>query len=164
MIADRNFNVEEMTHFLNEMNEEFMTPLDAQVSGQGLSMKEYAYKLCSKGTIAYVKESFDLLGIVVGYAHDTPDESSYITQVVVSPKARGKGVCGRLLAEYCAFCGKLGLDSVWLTTEADNHSARKAYEKFGFHLEDEKEGIVRYRIILEELLMRSDLLKEGVCY
>ena len=96
-----------------------------------LSIEEYAKKLCEKATITY-EENDEVEGMVIGYTEDTPDNSSYITQVYVLPKYRKKGLGGRLLEEYIDYCEKKKLNSIWLTTDKTNNKAQKLYLSKGF--------------------------------
>ena len=128
MIADRDINLHKFKEFINAAASFF----EPQVQGIGISLNAYAEKLAQKGTIAYFEEDGTILGAVIGYTHDTPDNTSYITQVYVLPECRGRGLSKVLLEEYCLYCLTSGLDHVWLTTRKNNFTAQKAYEKAGF--------------------------------
>lgn len=141
MIADRNIDPQKFCDFMNAASA-FFTP---QVIPLGISLDEYTKKLMEKGTIAYFEEGEVIVGAVMGYTHDTPDNTSYITQVYILPEFRGRGLSHLLLKEYCTYCAKCGLDQVWLTTKKDNYTAQKAYERAGFFCEgDYKQQTVKY--------------------
>lgn len=148
MIADRCFDCSELHSFLIRMDEEFNPPLSQQVARTGTTLKEYAKKLSRKGTIAYVRDGSDLVAVVIGYTHDTPNEETYITQVVVDPRYRGRGICRSLMNEYLDYCREIGLRYAWLTTGEENRAARSSYERTGFNLIDAKGRIVKYGMSL----------------
>ena len=149
MISDRAFDKNELLLFLSKMSNEFRTPLLEQARNVGMSLEEYAEKLARLGTIAYERNEGMLIGVVIGYTHDTPDEGSYITQVVVDPRFRGRGICSRLLAEYVRYCEVQGLSYVWLRTGIDNLPARHTYERAGFKLSRIEGRAARYHLMLD---------------
>ena len=131
-IADRNINEEEFMAFINSAAPFF----EPQALGQHSTLKQYADKLRNKGTIAYAVKNEKIIGAVIGYTHDTPDNTSYITQVYVLPEYRGQGYSSLLLGKYGEYCKTQCIDKMWLTTRITNSSARRAYEKAGFVEDD----------------------------
>lgn len=135
MIADRSFDIRVMTDFLQRNDGAFTRPLSQTLKEQGQTLEDYAEKLCRMGTVAYETDGDAIMGVVIGYTQNLPeDNGSYITQVVTDPKYRRRGVCKRLLAEYFDFCREQNIGYVWLTTGVDNHSAQATYEGCGFVL------------------------------
>lgn len=143
MIADRNINMEKFYSFFSKA-ESFFQP---QIKKQNISLNEYIDKLATKGTIAYIEDIDEIVGAVIGYAHDTQDKTSFITQVYVLPAYRGRGYSRELLVEYCEYCKALNLKGVWLTTRKDNHLAQRVYENAGFVLDYSyiNENLLRYQ-------------------
>ena len=139
--------------FLWKNEGEFVKPLTKQVP----DLNVYIEKLYRIGTIAFSKkEGKEIEGAVIGYTDNTPDNTSYITQVVVDKQCRGKGVVQALLSEYEEVCKKKGLDEIWLTTEQVNQSAQRAYEKFGFVKSGLNErGLIIYRKKVDKTLERT---------
>ena len=148
MIADRCFDCPELYSFLIKMDEEFSPSLSRQVARTGMTLKEYAKKLACKGTIAYERDGLDLVAVVIGYTHDTPNGETYITQVVVDPRYRGRGICRGLMREYLDYCRVIGLRYAWLTTGEGKRAARSSYERTGFQLIDSDDCIVKYGMSL----------------
>ena len=152
MIFDRQFDHTALYDFFDHNNDKFSSNLHDQISRSGNgSLKQYIEKLCTKGTIACEKdESGNILGAVIGYTHDLPEnKASYITYVLVGKEYRGRGIFSRLMAEYEAHCRSNDVRSMWLTTGKKNVAAQQAYEKMGFVLRGEySETMVKYEKIL----------------
>ena len=151
MISDRNFSSYALSVFLKENDNAFTMPLSESLKKQGMTVDEYAEKLSNKATIAYEKEdSGVILGAVIGYTHDLPEDgSSYITQVVTDKKYRGRGIFKLLIKEYLDFCIQKNISYVWLTTGVNNTIAQKAYESVGFKLADNNGKSVKYIYTIE---------------
>jgi len=137
LIFDRSFDETIMYRFLLENADQFSSNLLEQVerSGNG-TLEQFVHKLCSKGTVVCEQdEKGTLKGLVIGYTHDLPpDNSSYITYLIVAPQYRRQGIATRLLDEYISYCRKLSIPEVWLTTGETNVIARAFYERYGFVL------------------------------
>ena len=88
-------------------------------------------------------------GGVIGYTHDTPDNKSYITYVVVNSSYRRQGIASRLLDEYFLYAKQMKMTHVWLRTSKENMNARKLYTKKKMLLVGEEENDV---IIYEKCL------------
>lgn len=146
MIADRNINSNKLSVFIDKAGDF----IDVQLVNQGITRLEYADKLQKKATVAYMEENGLIVSAVIGYTHDTPDNSSYITQVYTLPEYRRRGLAIELLQEYFAFCKEHGLSKVWLTTRKENAFAQRTYEKAGFRkdLTFHSEHLVKYIIFL----------------
>lgn len=135
---------DEFYTFMITHKDEFITPLEKQV----VDLTVYINKLYAIGTIAYQRKTGKgkVVGVVIGYTDHTPDNTSYVTQVVVSPEDRGIGIAQQLLNEYEAVCKIKHLRQMWLTTEVNNQSAKRAYEKYGFIASGTNEkGLIIYR-------------------
>ncbi|MBP3302237.1 MAG: pyridoxal-phosphate dependent enzyme [Opitutales bacterium] len=64
--------------------------------------------------------------------------------IFVSPELKGRGIGSRVVSLMCAHAfSEMGLEKVYLNTNADNAPARKVYEKCGFALE----GVLRREVI-----------------
>jgi len=64
--------------------------------------------------------------------------------VFVSPDLKGQGIGTRIVKLMCEYAfSEMGLEKVYLNTNADNVPARKVYEKCGFALE----GVLRREVI-----------------
>lgn len=129
MIADRNI---EETLLLGLMEGDARIFLHDQCEKQGFSIREYAHKLATQGTIAYNVMGDQMIGYVIGFTSDPSYKTSFITQVYVDRKYRGLHIASKLMQEYEAFCNNKGLEGIWLTTQVDNYAAQKLYESLGF--------------------------------
>lgn len=127
---ENGLSFDEFYAFMVNNQNEFITPLEKQVA----NLSKYINKLYTIGTIAYQKNIRDghTMGVVIGYTDNTPDNISYVTQVVVRAEDRGKGLVQKLFSEYEMVCKNKGLKEIWLTTEINNYPAKRAYEKYGF--------------------------------
>lgn len=147
MIADRNIDRNKLSRFIDRGFDFF----SSQLEKHKITINDYVEKLSKKGTIAYIENDREIIGAVIGYTHDTPDNSSYITQVYVLPEYRGNGLVNSLLNEYCNFCMENKLDKVWLTTKKDNLSAQRAYKKAGFSEDKTYENKDLIKFVMEVL-------------
>ncbi len=141
--GDSKLDFDRFSSFLWKNEGEFVKPLTKQVP----DLDAYIEKLYRIGTIAYRQEAGkEIEGAVIGFTDNTPDNTSYITQVVVDKQCRGKGIVQALLSEYEEVCKKKGLSEIWLTTEQINKSAQCAYEKYGFVKSGlNQRGLIIYR-------------------
>ena len=152
MIFDRNLNAEIIFDFLLSENESFQPPLTEQLNNfykGDMSLRKFSEKLSEKATIALEKRGEDIGGVVIGYTHDTPDNKSYITYVVVNSSYRRQGIASRLLDEYFSYAKQMKMTHVWLRTSKENMNARKLYTKKKMLLVGEEENDV---IIYEKCL------------
>ncbi len=146
LVCDRSFSIGRLKSFLERNDNAFTHPLSESLAIQGTTVEEYARKLCEKGTIVYEPDGSDIKGILIGYTHDLPtDGGSYITQVVTDARYRGQGVFKRIMERYIRFCKDRGISTIWLTTNENNLTARKAYERVGFVPSTvDARGLVKY--------------------
>ena len=94
MIADR--NIEERL-LLNLMEGDAYDFLETQCAKQGMTIREYAHKLATQGTIAYNMIDNNMSGYVIGYTSDPNYKTSFITQVYVDQKYRGLHIASKLM-------------------------------------------------------------------
>lgn len=134
MVADRNFPIRDMQDFLMENEMSFHTPLSKSLSKRGISIFEYAKKLCQKGTVVYERDCDGYIkGMVIGYTCDLPeDNGSYITLMVVAEKHQKQGVASKLLDEYLEFCKNKKISYVWANTLSFRIGPQKILKKAGF--------------------------------
>ncbi len=136
-IADRSFEKERLFNFMRDVNDLYIVPLSKQAEKIGMTLEGYAEKLSTKGTIAYAKLSNGaIIGVIIGYTHDTPDNTSYITQVVVKSEYQKSGIFKKMFEEYEAYAKSQNMQALWLTTEKTNNAALKAYQKVGFAIDE----------------------------
>jgi GNAT superfamily N-acetyltransferase len=70
---------------------------------------------------------------VVGYQYNALDgPSGYLVRIAVHPRAQGRGVGVRLLAEAVEYFARAGSTRILLNTQEDNTQAHRLYEWFGF--------------------------------
>ncbi len=64
----------------------------------------------------------------------------------VRPSARRRGYATAMLRDALPVANRLGIDPALLTCDADNVASRKVIEHNGGVLQDERNGILRYRV------------------
>jgi ribosomal-protein-alanine N-acetyltransferase len=70
---------------------------------------------------------------VVGYQFNALDQTTgYLVRIAVHPRAQGRGVGPRLLAEAVEYFARAGVTRILLNTQEDNVRAHRLYEWFGF--------------------------------
>jgi GNAT superfamily N-acetyltransferase len=70
---------------------------------------------------------------IAGYQFNALDQSTgYLVRIAVHPRARGRGVGARLLAEAVEYFARAGVTRILLNTQEDNIHAHRLYEWFGF--------------------------------
>jgi ribosomal protein S18 acetylase RimI-like enzyme len=74
---------------------------------------------------------------------DDSNRSGYVADAYVVPALRGSGIAGKLLKSAEAHLRALGVSRMRIGVLANNSSARRAYEKYGF---------VPYEFVLEKKL------------
>lgn len=72
---------------------------------------------------------------IAGYQFNVVDgRTGYLVRIAVHPRAEGRGVGTRLMAEAIAYFERQRARRILLNTEERNVRARRLYERFGFHL------------------------------
>jgi GNAT superfamily N-acetyltransferase len=70
---------------------------------------------------------------VAGYQFNAFDQTTgYLVRIAVHPRAQGRGVGVRLLAEAVEYFARAGVTRILLNTQEDNTRAHRLYEWFGF--------------------------------
>jgi ribosomal-protein-alanine N-acetyltransferase len=71
---------------------------------------------------------------IVGYQFNATDATTgYLVRIAVHPRAEGRGVGARLLAEAVRYFQRAHVLKIVLNTEEANTRAQALYERFGFH-------------------------------
>ena len=68
-------------------------------------------------------------------------DGAHVRWFIVSPEVRGQGFGRRLMVEAISFCREKDYRKVYLETFEGLHGARYLYEKFGFRLMQQAEGV-----------------------
>jgi ribosomal-protein-alanine N-acetyltransferase len=72
---------------------------------------------------------------IVGYQFNAVDGATgYLVRIAVHPRAGGRGIGTRLMAEAVRYFAREHCQAILLNTEESNHRAHRLYEWFGFHL------------------------------
>ena len=83
------------------------------------------------------REKDEILGILTLVLYTIPTgEKAWIEDVVVSEKARGKGVGHQLMEFAINLAKELGAESVNLTSRPSREAANRLYQKMGFELRE----------------------------
>ena len=81
----------------------------------------------------------------VGYAFVTSHQAGqlfHLVRIAVAPTYQGMGIGIRLLAEIVDFCASRHADVLTLNTQADNYTAQRLYEWFGFVRTGERQTVL----------------------
>jgi [ribosomal protein S18]-alanine N-acetyltransferase len=84
-------------------------------------------------------------GEAVGYAFVTAHHGGHLyhlVRIAVRPTFQGRGIGVRLLAEVVDFCAARNADVLTLNTQADNYTAQRLYEWFGFRRTGERQTVL----------------------
>jgi GNAT superfamily N-acetyltransferase len=68
-------------------------------------------------------------------------DGAHLRWFILSSEVRGQGFGRRLMEEAISFCRKKDYRKVYLQTFEGLHAARHLYEKFGFRLVEQAEGV-----------------------
>lgn len=151
MIYDRTMEQSVIYNFLLRENDSFVPTLMEEVNAfhKGkLTLEQFSQKLADKGTVAIEMVGDDIGGMLIGYMHDTPDQRSYMTYLIVNRDYRRQGIAGRLMDEYFAYAKKLNLTHAWLKTTKANVKAQALYLKKGMKVIDDDGAIMTFEIKL----------------
>jgi ribosomal-protein-alanine N-acetyltransferase len=89
---------------------------------------------------AFGARTDDMQGFILARA--AADEAEILT-IAVTPRRRGRGIAGRLLDANMAALATLGVKSLFLEVEAENHAARALYKRHGFETVGERKAYYR---------------------
>ena len=78
------------------------------------------------------------------------EDGAHLRWFILSPEVRGRGFGNRLMEEAISFCKKNDCRRVYLWTFEGLHPARHLYEKFGFKLVQQAEGIQWGATVIEQ--------------
>jgi [ribosomal protein S18]-alanine N-acetyltransferase len=71
---------------------------------------------------------------IAGYQFNSVDRDvGYLVRIAVHPRAEGRGIGRRLMAEAVRYFAGRRVRRILLNTEEKNHRAHRLYEGFGFH-------------------------------
>jgi ribosomal-protein-alanine N-acetyltransferase len=72
---------------------------------------------------------------IAGYQFSAVDgPTGYLVRIAVHPRAEGRGIGTRLMAEAVRYFRREYVHAILLNTEEKNHRAHRLYENFDFHL------------------------------
>lgn len=77
-------------------------------------------------------------------------DGAHLRWFILSPEVRGRGFGHRLMEEVISFCKKKDYRKVYLWTFEGLHVARHLYEKFGFKLVQQAEGVQWGNKVIEQ--------------
>jgi ribosomal protein S18 acetylase RimI-like enzyme len=95
-------------------------------------------------------------GVVIDVVEGYPDSGTwYLGLIFVAPSARGGGLGTRLIEELCAYIAERRGTWVRLAVVADNHGARRLYDRLGFQLVARRQRGTQEVDVLERLVVRT---------
>lgn len=113
--------------FLHAVDRNFPIPLSSKQN-----IKQFAAKLCEKGTLCTVYESGEIVAMTAGYTKDIIDNQAYISIVATKTEFQGKGYATKLIKEFIDISRETGLSSIHLYTARQNLNAINLYKRIGF--------------------------------
>lgn len=120
--------------FLLETDNEFDKPLSTRVD-----IDEYAKKLSDFSKFVYCNVDDDIVGMISCYMNRP--SVGYISNVCVKKKFQGKGLFSKMLKVLLFNAKELGMKTLKLEVDDDNHKAKEIYHSNGFALcGDSKRG------------------------
>lgn len=126
-------SMEALTHYLIEVSDTFIPPLDTQVN-----LLQYAEKIFTHATRLEYFSQQTLIGLCGVYFNDS-DSSAYITTISVLPTFQKKGIAQLLLDRLLKICvEKSTISRIELEVAESNSPAIKFYRKNGFQLKEFK--------------------------
>jgi len=123
---------ERMVSYLESVDDLFPIRLSTRVD-----LGRYARKLLEYGIVrAAVDERGRIVGLVAFYANDAQSQTAYLSLVVVSREAQGRGVGHGLMADALAIAARRGMRRMRLEVQRRNAKAQDLYAQLGFRAVD----------------------------
>lgn len=99
--------------------------------------KELAWTLDVPGSLGLVSFDEGVVAFAVGYIEQDDEREIYCLKILcVRPDAQGKGVGSRLMQRLKEKLGKMGVNSIYLTTHKET-PAESFYKKIGYRVSHE---------------------------
>lgn len=95
-----------------------------------------------------------ILGSITIDGDSLGDGKAHLRWFILEPEARGHGLGERLMRRAMAFCDARGFTETHLWTIKGTDAARKLYERHGFALAEEYEGVQWGSVATEQRFMR----------
>lgn len=121
--------------FLETIDHSFDPPLSSRVQ-----LGQWTRKVLDLGTVMVAGEGRKFQGVIAFYCNDKETKRAFISLLGVVESARRQGIGRSLLGEAINICGREGMKSAVVTTEANNRAAVALYETMGFSLDPEETG------------------------
>ena len=123
-------NKSELSRIWDKLADAFEPPLKECVP----NYEEYLEKVALKGiSFCCVSDKDErVLGCVSFYANDLESRKAFITEVMVSPYAQGRGLGTAMLAGVEEWALAYGMQTVGLEVRFDNDGARRLYSRLGY--------------------------------
>ena len=123
-------NKSELSWIWDKLADAFDPPLKECVP----NYEEYLEKVALKGiSLCCVSDEDErVLGCVSFYANDLESRKAFITEVMVSPHAQGRGLGTAMLAGVEEWALEYGMQTVGLEVRIDNEGARRLYSRLGY--------------------------------
>ena len=99
-------------------------------------------------TVLIARVSEEVAGVCVFYDNDIKNKTAYLSMIVVSKAAQGRGVGSALLQAMTDQCCDSGMNRLRLEVANSNKTAIRFYLKHGFELEKEMQNSSFYYRIL----------------
>jgi len=100
----------------------------------------YLEKLKSKAEFVDHSVEGECAGFVAFYCNDYVGRIAFITLVLVSPEYRGLGISKCLLRRVLDVCRSRDFEKCCLEVRANNVSAIRLYDSFGFTVTEDRKG------------------------
>lgn len=108
-----------------------------------LDIETYAEKIVQNAVTFEAWDEGRLVGLVAAYINDPERQNSYVTHVCVVPDLAGQGIAATLIEACLAKARRDRFAEMTLEVGRENLRAIGLYEKFGFRVQDDKDGILK---------------------
>jgi ribosomal protein S18 acetylase RimI-like enzyme len=136
-------SVAQITGHLLRCDEVFVPRLGARVD-----IGDYARKIAGKAQRFEAWTSNELVGLVATYCNAPDTDVAFVTTVSVLPAWQGRGIASHLLENCIAHVRKLGFARIELEVGDGNGTGTALYEKHGFSMAGDKDGMLRMALDL----------------
>jgi len=140
-------NAEEISNFINLMDEHFSPPISMRVD-----IPDYASKLSKKARLFSFKIDEQLSALIAFYCNDMVTKNAYISYLAVSPVCTGRGIAAKLLEACIEKCIEENMQAIYVETWFENTTVINLYEKYGFARVEEMTKNERHSLLLKKQL------------
>ncbi|MDI9589871.1 MAG: GNAT family N-acetyltransferase [Acidobacteriota bacterium] len=107
---------------------------DTAIAGES-QIASLSAKFSKAARVLVVREQDTVLGFCAYYANDLTNLTAYISMIVITAEAQGRGIGSQLLSRVIEDSRRRGMTTLRLEVALDNERALGFYAKHGFSFE-----------------------------